>query len=172
MGHPLLRVPLAVLITGLVSWLIQSAGIYWSIQGLLDAGIHEFSSEQFRVPVLLANVGALVCFFVTGWKLVRPLSRRQALASACLVVAYSLSVLGLEQLGQRISGMMGLFSLSQLLYIPLNAQVNFLSLCVPALEGVPGSFWGCVAASQLLALLYLPFAQKGIDGNAQQDKEL
>ena len=46
MGHPLLRVPLAVLITGLVSWLIQSAGIYWSIQGLLDAGIHEFSSEQ------------------------------------------------------------------------------------------------------------------------------
>ena len=157
-NHSPWRVPLAVALTGFAALLVQSAGIYLSVQKLQEVGA-VITTEVVRLPMLAAGLAALACFVATGWKLVRPLTRRQALCSAGIAVAYSYLVLALEQLGQRAPGLFLLVSLSQLLYLPLTAQVNITSLAYQALPDFPGGLWAYALLTPLLPLCYLPFAR-------------
>ena len=157
-NHSPWRVPLAVALTGFAALLVQSAGIYLSVQKLQEAGA-VITTEVVRLPMLLAELAALACFVATGWKLVRPLTRRQALCSAGIAVAYSYLVLALEQLGQRVPGLFSLVSLSQLLYLPLTAQVNITSLAYQALPDFPGGLWMFALLTPLLPFCYLLFAK-------------
>ena len=87
-NHSPWRVPLAVALTGFAALLVQSAGIYLSVQKLQEAGAM-ITTEVVRLPMLAAGLSAFACFVATGWELVRPLTRRQALWSAGVAGAYS-----------------------------------------------------------------------------------